>query len=185
MKNVIAERVIHDGENRVTLRFPIDNELIKIVKGLPNARWSRRMKCWHISDRKDVISLLLNAFNGKAYIDYSAMRVNLAEKIRFQKKADQKKNQRKSSITADSGLAVLSEKGEADVSMYRRWMESHRYPESTIRTYTGMITTFLRFMKERVAWSCSRRFGQGQEAFKYKAVEGFQGSFSSAFGEGS
>jgi len=33
MKNVIVERVIHDGESRVTLRFPYDTELISVVVG--------------------------------------------------------------------------------------------------------------------------------------------------------
>jgi hypothetical protein len=50
MKNVIVERVIHDGRSRVALKCPYDNELILIVKDLPDARWSRSMKYWHISD---------------------------------------------------------------------------------------------------------------------------------------
>ncbi len=52
MKNVIAERVKHDGESRVTLKFPYDRELIAIVKELPEARWSKRMNCWHIQVRR-------------------------------------------------------------------------------------------------------------------------------------
>jgi len=73
MKNIVAERVIHNGMVRVTLRFPYDSELIKITKGLPDPLWSSQMKCWHIQDSTDLISLLLKAFSGKAYIDYTGL----------------------------------------------------------------------------------------------------------------
>lgn len=108
MKNVIAERVLHKGMDRVTLRFPYDAELITIVKGLPDARWSQQMGCWHIENSSDIIAALLKAFYGKS-----------------------------------------------DVEKYRRWMESHRYPETTIRTYTGMATTFLRFLSPKEASECT------------------------------
>ena len=50
MKNIVAERVIHNGMVRVGLRFPYDAELIRITKGLPDPLWSSQMKCWHIPD---------------------------------------------------------------------------------------------------------------------------------------
>ena len=153
MKNVIVERVIHDSESRVALRFPYDRELISVVKSFPDARWSKRMKCWHIADSKDVITLLLKAFNRKAYIDYSAMRTNLAERIILQREEEKKKGKKRRS--SDNSLPELSEKGKADVTKYRRWMESNRYPESTVKTYTGMLTTFLRFISPKEASECT------------------------------
>jgi integrase/recombinase XerD len=108
MKNVIIERVIHKGVNRVALRFPYDTGLISVVKGFPDARWSQQLGCWHIADSIDAITLLEKAFYGKA-----------------------------------------------DLEKYRRWMESHRYPETTIRTYTGMVTTFLRFIGPKEASECT------------------------------
>ncbi len=78
MKTVIAERVIHGGLNRVALKFPYDADLIKIARGFPDAQWSKQMRNWHISDSPDTIILLLKAFHTKAYIDYSAIRPNLA-----------------------------------------------------------------------------------------------------------
>lgn len=135
MKNVIAEKVMHKGMDRVTLRFPYDAELIKIVKGLPDARWSQQMGCWHIEDSSDIISTLLKVFYGKAYIDYSALKPNLAEKIRLKREEEQRKNDKKLKGIGDADLLPLSEKGKTDIEKYRRWMESHRYPETTIRTY--------------------------------------------------
>ena len=73
MKKIIAERIIHNGTVCVGLRFPYDAELIKITKGLADPLWSSQMKCWHIQDTPDIISLLLKAFYGKAYVDYTAL----------------------------------------------------------------------------------------------------------------
>lgn len=72
MKNINVEKVIHKGINRVALRFPYDAELIKVIRGLPDSMWSSQMKCWHITDSTDIITLLLKAFYGKAHVDYKA-----------------------------------------------------------------------------------------------------------------
>ena len=79
MKNIVVERLIHKGFNRVTLKFPFDTELFKITKGLTDSLWSSQMKCWRIPDTPDIINLLLKAFYGKAYVDYNAQSI---EKIR-------------------------------------------------------------------------------------------------------
>jgi integrase len=139
MKTVIAGRVIHDGINRITIRFPYDPELIKITKGMSDARWSKRMGCWHVPDKPDIINLLLCVFKGRAYVDYSDIKSNLIEKIKLTLEADRRE---KDKITGDRKvvtLAPLSEKGKSDVEKYRRWMEANRYPESTVLTYTSMM----------------------------------------------
>jgi|WetSurSiteA1Bulk_404760.scaffolds.fasta_scaffold65244_2 hypothetical protein len=73
MKNVIVERVIHDGESRVVLRFPYDTELIALVKGLPDAKWSRTMNCWHLPDNPDALGKIVLTLGDKAKLDTSAI----------------------------------------------------------------------------------------------------------------
>jgi len=155
MKNIVAERVIHSGMVRVTLRFPYDSELIKITKGLPDPVWSSQMKCWHIPDSNDIIPLLLKAFYGKAYIDYSALKPNLAEKIKSKKDEEKRKIKGERRGLADGELPPLSEKGREDIDKYRRWMETNRYPESTVQTYTAMMVKFLRFVSPKEALECT------------------------------
>ncbi len=155
MKTVIAERVIHKGDNRIALKFPYDNKLIAIVKGFPDARWSGQQKFWHIADRKDVITFLLKAFHGSAYIDYSALRVVRAEKIDVNQKASQRTQVKKIKVSYDSALPALSEKGKEDIEQYRRWMESNRFPVSTVQTYSAMMVKFLRFCRPKEAAECT------------------------------
>ena len=155
MKNIIAERVIRDSLSRIALKFSYNKELINIVKELPDARWSASKKYWHIYDSPDVISLLLKVFHGKAYVDYSSVKINLAEKIRLRKEEAENRSIGKTKDKAGTDLPLLSKTGEADIEKYRRWMESNRYPESTIQTYSAMMVKFLRFLSPKEASECT------------------------------
>jgi hypothetical protein len=154
MKTVTTGRVIHNGVSRITIRFPYDPDLNKMTKGLSDARWSKKMDCWHVPDRPDIINLLLFAFKGKAYIDYSTIKPKPGESKEQAQEAGQCK--KAVTISGEKGtLPVLSEKGKADVEKYRRWMEANRYPESTILTYTSMMVKFLKFVNPKEAEECT------------------------------
>ena len=172
MITVIAERVSHDSGIRVALKFPYDQELINLVRRLPDARWSLRMQCWHIADSEDVISLLLDAFNKKAIVDYSAIRrLDLAGKVKAIRKEqeelrtilkppayaekDKVQNKDERPLVADDGRGRLSARGEDDLARFRSWMEAHWYPPTTVRTYTGMMKKFLLFVAPREATECT------------------------------
>lgn len=154
MRTIKAERVVHNKLKRIALRYEYDRELISLTRQLPDARWSNRMRCWHISDSPDVISLLLDAFRGKAYIDYSEIL-----KVPYTGSEASESNQEISAgapvESNDHDLAPLSEKGKSEIARFRRWMEANRYPESTVRTYTSMMVRFLRFVSPREAGDCT------------------------------
>lgn len=154
MKNVTAERIVHNGMNRVVLRFQYDKALIDAAKELTDARWSNRLKCWHVADCSDIITLLLKAFHGKAYVDYTALRPNIAEKIKAKREADKKTPlglQNKPEIK----LSQLSSKGREYIDKFRRWMDANRYPESTVNTYASMMEKFLKFSLPKEADDCT------------------------------
>jgi integrase/recombinase XerD len=172
MITVIAGRVRHDSGMRVTLKFPYDQEVIDLVKTLPDARWSNRMQCWHMTDSDDVILLLLETLSRKAYVDYTALRkqdlagrvrgIRLEREDRYAKEKQfvnaqevphKKDTEDKAVNGKDTG--TLSRQGKDDIERYRRWMESHRYPPTTVRTYTSMMATFLKFVLPREASECT------------------------------
>lgn len=155
MKNIIVERVIRDGGNRIALRFPYDQELNGVVKELPDAQWSSDMKYWHISDSSDIVSILLRTFHGKAYIDYSALKLNLAETIRLKKEEKKIETSGGVKLSSSAEFSTLSEKGEADIARYKRWMEANRYPNTTVQTYVSMMIKFLKFVCPREAEECT------------------------------
>lgn len=154
MKTIICERVIHDNEIRVTLNFPYDNELIRSVKSIQGARWSKRMHCWHIPDNMELTTVLTELFKGKANIDFSAFHDDLTGSLREPVVKDSEGKETTAGTTGNINFLPLSEKGKADIARFRKWLEANRYPESTVRTYTGMMTTFLRFVSPREADEC-------------------------------
>ena len=155
MKNIIVERVIRDGGNRIALRFPYDQELNSVVKELPDAQWSSDMKYWHISDSSDIVSILLRTFHRKTYIDYSALKLNLAETISLKKEEKKIETSGRVKISSSVEFSTLSEKGEADIARYKRWMEANRYPKTTVQTYVSMMIKFLKFVCPREAEECT------------------------------
>jgi integrase/recombinase XerD len=97
----------------------------------------------------------LKVFSGKANVDYSSIKINLAEKIRLKKEEEENQRIEKNSFRAGTELPPLSQTGEEDIEKYRRWMEANRYSDSTILTYTSMMEKFLRFMSPKEAWECT------------------------------
>jgi integrase/recombinase XerD len=155
MKNIIIERVIREGENRIALRFPYDQELNGVVKKLPDAQWSSDMKYWHISESSDIVSVLLRTFQGKADVDYSALKLNLAETISLKKEEKKIETSGRVKISSSVEFSTLSEKGEVDIARYKRWMEANRYPKTTVQTYVSMMIKFLKFVCPREAEECT------------------------------
>lgn len=171
MKTIIAERVIHDGGMRVSLRFPYDQGLIDLVRTLPDARWSNRLRYWHIPDSSDIITLLLTTLSKKAFIDYSALlSQSLASRV-SEKRTEQQSSSGKAErhelpaqersesvqqgkFPPDLTSTELSKQSKEDIEKYRLWLESHRYPPTTVRTYTGMMAAFLRFVAPKGASEC-------------------------------
>ena len=140
--------------NRVVLRFQYDKALIDAAKELTDARWSNRLKCWHVADCSDIITLLLKVFHGKAYVDYTALRPTIAEKIKAKRGMDHKaplELQNRDEIK----LSSLSPKGREYIDKFRSWMDANRYPESTVNTYASMMEKFLKFSLPKEADDCT------------------------------
>ena len=155
MKTIICERIFHKGENRLTLRFPYDRELISITRSIPGAKWSQSLSSWHIADDAVITESLPGIFNGVAVIDYSSFKSLVPEDISSQKTDGRKEKLKLPDASIGKSLPSLSEKGKVDIEKFRKWLEANRYPESTVRTYTGMIDTFLKFVSPKEAEECN------------------------------
>lgn len=154
MKTINVERVVHHGMDRIALRFPYDSELIGIVRTVPGAKWSNQMRFWHVNDGTDAIESIRRAFRGKAVLEFKGFGKfsQAAASVTSDKGAG---TDDKVEASAGSVLSGLSERGRADVEKYKKWMESNRYPESTVGTYTGMVATFLKFVSPKEAEECT------------------------------
>jgi len=58
METIIIKPLYHKNASRLGLYFPYNEELIRLVKTLPDARWSRTHSCRHIDDAMATLKAL-------------------------------------------------------------------------------------------------------------------------------
>jgi integrase/recombinase XerD len=131
MKTIAITRQDYNGNMRIFLSFPFDEELKSIVKTIPDARWSGTNKAWHIPDMEKPLDFLFNLFRGKAWVDCTALK----KSAHISGKQENVKPQ----------LPGLPETVVPKIQAFVNWLKSKRYSENTIKTYTDSLRTFFRY----------------------------------------
>jgi integrase/recombinase XerD len=132
----------YKGEDRLFLKFDFDQGLIPIVKVLDRAAWSQTRKSWHIPADAYSADELRVIFTGKALVDFSALKSDTDDAEPHFPKTEQIKN---------TVLPELPDENYVKVRGFTDWMRSRRYSESTVKTYTESISTFLRYYSGKPA----------------------------------
>ena len=57
-----ATKIIHRNETRIRVDIPYDKELVSKLRQIPDARWSKTMKAWHIPYTKEAFGQLKKLF---------------------------------------------------------------------------------------------------------------------------
>ena len=63
-----AEKIIHNGEKRIKIDFPYNQEIASRLKQIGDAKWSRSHKAWHIPYTQDAINQLKTIFPEQNFI---------------------------------------------------------------------------------------------------------------------
>jgi len=53
-----ASKIIHRGADRIKIEMPFNVQINKLIKQIPDARWSKTMTCWHIPYNNKSFKLL-------------------------------------------------------------------------------------------------------------------------------
>ncbi|WP_257667934.1 site-specific tyrosine recombinase/integron integrase [Parapedobacter tibetensis] len=130
-KQIILHHEVIDNKPVALLRFPFDRDLMAIVKTIPEARWQTR--AWAIPSSDTVVSDLLQLFKGMAWLDYSGFKP--AEKPK--------------SVATSVTLPQLTLDVRVAIDRFSDWMRSKLYSDSTVRTYTGALQLFLRYLENK------------------------------------
>ena len=132
METIIIKPLYHKNVNRLGLYFPYNEELIRLVKTLPDARWSRTHSCWHIADTPDNLKAFFKLMDGKVIIH------NKISSERIQTKFEPRIKR----------IGLSSEKNRK-LEEFREWLTSKRYSGNTIRTYIDALQRFLEFFNQK------------------------------------
>lgn len=71
---VHVNKMVYEQREVVKLEFSYSEELVKLVKSLPGAKWNSFYRMWYIEKRAGLLAEVLNCFKGKAYLDYKALK---------------------------------------------------------------------------------------------------------------
>lgn len=55
-------KIVHREQERIRIEFPYNDYYISKLKQIPNVRWSRTLKAWHIPYTKEALALLKSIF---------------------------------------------------------------------------------------------------------------------------
>lgn len=71
---VHVNKMMYENKEVVKFEFSYSEELVKLIRNLPGARWSSFYKMWYIEKRAGLLNEVMNCFKGKAYLDYKAVK---------------------------------------------------------------------------------------------------------------
>lgn len=129
VNTITIKSVYHQNTHRLGLYFPYNEELIRLVKKLSDARWSRTHSCWHIADTAGNLEVLYKLMDGKAIIN---------NKMSIERKPEH--NVKRKELSGEK-IRKLEE--------FKEWLTSRRYSANTIKTYTDALERFLEFFSQK------------------------------------
>ena len=119
-KTIQLERLKHQNQNRLLVRFAYDDTLKELVKQLEGAFWSNTLKSWHVNDTQQNLDLISTLFTDKAEIDDTILLPVVP-------------------------IVTLSNEALVKITDFTLWLKSKRYSPNTIKTYTDATKSFLKF----------------------------------------
>lgn len=142
----------HRDTDVVFIRFPKDDNLIGIVRGIRGARWSNTNKAWYVASDLFDLSTVYNAFHGY-WVDYSALPKAIVKKISQKPSIGNSPNP-----DIPNPIPLRSEPTEENakfIEQFRLWLQHKRYSENTVRAYVEILNLFARHIDSKSLTSVS------------------------------
>jgi len=131
MKEMKLEYGLHHKKTIVKFLFDYDFELKELIKE-HKALWSRTHKAWYVYFDKNKMQHIINTLSKHVNLDYTKLtKKNLPNQIVFIK----------------SRLNNLQKK---QTQAFSKFLKSKRFSESTVNTYSSMVSEFLLYKEERI-----------------------------------
>ena len=128
-----ATKIVHKNESRIKINFPFNQQIASRLRQIPDARWSKTHKAWHIPDSKEAVKHLCELF---------------PEVTLHWNEAGDKKGPKKPELIIKKEIPTEIKNHITD---FIEWMSHKRYSPSTIETYTEAVRIFLMFIMPKTA----------------------------------
>jgi integrase/recombinase XerD len=151
---VVLQSAFHREMQVIKIIFERNEEILLRLRTLSSVRWSKTLGAWYLPESEGIVETLKALLEELAEIDPSGLlrqnlpgkqEIPIAKKVELVIDRTQKRNQH-----IDTKLSgVLSLEQEEKIKAFKNWMNSRRYSENTIGTYTDALRTFLRFCSKK------------------------------------
>ena len=129
---------IHQDKVKLFMKFKFDARTIELVKTIADAKWSQSHKAWYISYYDEALDLIKstltkNNITPRLLNSYDDVEIPQPQVI----------------LKASDDLEHLMSDSLEKIKQFKYWMRSRRYSDSTIKTYTESLATFLRYFAHK------------------------------------
>ena len=173
MKTIIIDKTFHRGEEVVLIQFPFDDNLGKEVRKINNIKWSQTLKGWWTPYSIDVLSAIKTIFNPISIIDAQPLKDKVEKEKLHHSSFSQTKNQETVTINyripiptpieipkqvqynserivpAPTNKKVLSPETIRQIDKFIYWLQSRRYSDNTVKTYSEALKVFLLYYHDK------------------------------------
>jgi len=153
-----ASKIVHKEEPRIKIDFPFNKEIASKLRQIPDARWSKTHKAWHIPYNKAAFELLKGLFPEIEYPqNVSSIKTDLNQKTPLSiGDPDKKTFTRQTGVTVmvlGRTIVIKLPKNDADTRFilslrYSKW-DGKQYLW-TVPNYSGNLDLIKDYFKERI-----------------------------------
>lgn len=127
--HIRLESASHQGSAVIAIRFARHSGAEDTLRKMQYCRWSRTLNAWCLPWSEANFQEVINCMRAFGYVDYSGFRrpVHSSDKI------------------SPIGKRPLSPENLSHLEKFKRWMQSRRYSDNTIKTYSEAVKCFLSY----------------------------------------
>ena len=122
----------HRQQQVVLIKSPVDSELTSAIKRIKSSKWSHTLRSWYVPYSKEMLFEIKNILGPLCTID-----------------AELLKNKLKQNAIITAQNIYINTALNTKIELYTQWMLSKRYSQSTIKTYTEALKTFLKYYYQK------------------------------------
>lgn len=147
--------LLHRNSECIGIYFDKSIELVKIIRGQPDVKWSKTHTCWYIPLTETACRLLLNDLAGKAEVDSAELKVYLEKRKQVEatsvKKIQPGTNEKilVSKPLVSTPAWQLSTQNLEALEKFIQQLHLKAYSPSTIRTYRNEFMQLLKLLKNK------------------------------------
>lgn len=149
LPTVVLDRAVHRQKNVITIQFGKNRNIEDIVRNILHATWSQTRKLWYVTNSSESKVRILEAFEGIALVNTYKLKLK-----------DDRQRYNMDAI-------VLDEADANKIERFKKWLQTKRYSDSTVLTYSSLIVFFCKYLVKR---NCTEMSPMIVSRFNYEFI---------------